>query len=126
MATSGRAGLFTMDDGRFFGDLRGTPYTNSKRQKSGALRLEFGQFTMGAGNANSGYVATTVNVGITAVVSPAKVPVEVATQGTSGGLFLVATPGNYISGRLSIYGYSAGSYSGQVSGLTVNYFVVGY
>jgi len=126
MSVSGRAGLFTMDDGRFFGDLRGTPYTASKRQKSGALRLEFGQFTMGNGNANSGYVATTVNVGICATVSPAKVPVQTVETGTSGGLFLVATPGNYISGRLSIYGYSAGSYSGQVSGLVVNYMVVGY
>lgn len=124
MATSGRAGLFTMDDGKFFGDLRGTPYTNSNRQKSGALRLEFGQFQMGAGGTNSGYVATTINVGITAVVSPAKVPVE--TANCSAGVFLVATPGSYISGRLNLYGYSAGAYSGEVSGLTVNYFVIGY
>lgn len=124
MSVSGRAGLFTMDDGKYFGDLRGTPYTNSKRQKSGALRLEFGRFTLGNGNANSGYVATTINVGITAVVTPAKVPVE--TANCSAGVFLVATPGNYISGRLSIYGYSAGAYSGQVSGLEVNYMVIGY
>ena len=126
MSVSGRAGLFTMDDGRFFGDLRGTPYTSNKRQASGALRLEFGKITLGS-QLSGGYisttVATTIMVGISAVVSPGKLPTAV---GISGGMFIVSTPGNYTSGAIPIYAMSDGVYSGQITGMDVNYMVVGY
>ena len=126
MSVSGRAGLFTMDTGKFFGDLRGTAYTNSKRQKSGALRIEFGKLTLGS-QISGGYISTTVTTtimtGIAAVVSPNKLP---TATGISGGIFMVATPGNYTSGALPIYATSDGVYSGQITGMDVNYMVLGY
>ena len=126
MSTSGRAGLFTMDDGRFFGDLRGSPYTASKRQKSGALRLEFGTYTFGAAlNTNaSATITTTVNTGICAVATPASVPTPLVTE--ASGTFLVATPGAYGSAKLQLNVLSTGQYSGWNSGMTVNYMVIGY
>ncbi len=127
MSVSGRAGLFTMDDGKFFGDLRGTPYTSNKRQASGALRLEFGKVTLGAVVTDYLYISTTVTTtimtGIAAVVSPNKIP---TATGISGGIFTVATPGNYTSGKLPIYAMADGIYSGQIGSMDVNYFVVGY
>jgi hypothetical protein len=123
MSVSGRAGLFTMDDGRFFGDLRGTPYTASKRQKSGALRLEFGKFSLTAGSQTSATVATTVNTGITTIVSPSRVPVAI---GTSGGSWIVTSPGNFLSGIVDIQILANGQFSGQTSGIDINYMVIGY
>lgn len=121
MSTSGRAGLFTMDDGRFFGDLRGTPYTNNKRQKSGALRLEFGKFSLTTNT--SAVVTTTVNTGIMAVVSPSRIPTAI---GTSGGAWIVATPGSFTSASLAINILANGQFSGQTSGIDINYMVIGY
>lgn len=123
MSVSGRAGLFTMDDGRFFGDLRGTPYTSAKRQKSGALRLEFGKFSLTTGSQTSATVRTTINTGITTIVSPSRVPVAI---GTSGGSWIVASPGNYVSGVFDIRVLANGQFSGQTSGIDINYTVIGY
>ena len=121
MSVSGRAGLFTIDDGKFFGDLRGSPYTNSKRQKSGALRLEFGQVSLTTNT--SAAVTTTINTGITTVVSPSRIPNPI---GTSGGSWVVATTGNFVSASFDIYVLANGQFSGQVSGININYMVVGY
>ena len=123
MSVSGRAGLFTMDDGRFFGDLRGMPYTNSNRQKSGALRLEFGVFSLATGGLTSARVATTINTGITAVLTPSKVPTAI---GTSGGSWIISATGGYNSGFLDMRISTNGQFSGQTSGIDINYMVVGY
>ncbi len=121
MSVSGRAGLFTMDDGRFFNDLRGTPYTASKRQKSGALRLEFGKVSLTTNT--SATITTTVNTGIATVVSPSRIPNPI---GTSGGSWIVATTGNFTSASFNIYVLANGQFSGQVSGIDINYFCIGY
>jgi len=127
MSVSGRAGLFTMDDGRFFGDLRGTPYTNSHRQKSGALRIEFGKILLPTAVASTTYISTTVTTtvftGITAVVSAEKLP---TATGISGGVWTIGTPGSYTSSKLTIFADANGVYSGQISGMTINYMVIGY
>ena len=96
MSVSGRAGLFTIDS-RFSFDLRDDVHTAPRRQKSGALRLEFGQFSLATDGLTSARVQTTVNTGITAVVSPTRVPNPI---GTSGGTWIVSTIGNYNSGFL--------------------------
>ena len=124
MSVSGRAGLFTMDDGRFFGDLRGMPYTASKRQKSGALRLEFGQLTLSTAATTSATVTTTINTGICAVVSPDWLPVPVTPM--ASGTFVVAAPGAYTSAKLNIRVVATGQYSGWNSGMNVNYICIGY
>jgi hypothetical protein len=123
MSVSGRAGLFTMDDGRFFGDLRGMPYTASKRQKSGALRLEFGQLSLTTGSQTSATIRTTINTGIMAVASPSAVP---NSLGISAGIWQVATNGSYQSGILDIRVLATGQFSGQTSGININYMVIGY
>lgn len=124
MTVSGRAGLFTMDDGRFFGDLRGMPYTASKRQKSGALRLEFGTLTLTDASVTSATVETTVYNGIMAVASPDRLPSPVVHQ--ASGYFGVATGGTYASKKLTLYAAATGRFSGWISGLSINYAVVGY
>jgi len=123
MSTSGRAGLFTMDDGRFFGDLRGTPYTANKRQKSGALRLEFGILSLATDGLTSARVKTTINTGITAVLTPSTVPTAI---GTSGGSWIIAATGGYNSGYLNMAILANGQFSGQTSGININYMIVGY
>ncbi len=123
MSVSGRAGLFTMDDGKFFGDLRGTPYTANKRQKSGALRLEFGQFTCPTAALTSTTITTTINTGIISMVSPGWVPVVTVC---ASGDFSIATPGAFSSGKMDIRITATGQYSGSQSGMNVNYMVIGY
>lgn len=121
MAVSGRAGLFTIDD-RFFYDLRGSPYTADKRQKSGALRLEFGQVRL----ASAGTLittTTTIPTGIMAVVTPGKLPTN--TTSLSGGSWNFAAS-SFLSGALSIDIEATGNFSGQQSGISINYIVVGY
>ena len=125
MSVSGRAGLFTMDDGRFFGDLRGMPYTANGRQKSGALRLEFGQLTLAVGT-TSATIRTTINTGIVSFVSTSKLPVAVGAGTTASGYFNVATPGNFVSGIMDIRAIATGEFSGNLSGLAVNYLCIGY
>jgi len=126
-AVSGRAGLFTMDNGRFFGDLRGTPYTNNSRQKSGAIRLEFGQYVIPDGSSVLASVKTTCMVGIMAVVTPTKLPTAtiVARASPTSGQWFFATD-SYSSGCLPITLSVTGEFSGQASGMTINYLVVGY
>lgn len=123
MSVSGRAGLFTMDDGRFFGDLRGTPYTASKRQKSGALRLEFGQLTLANAGVTSATVYTTVGIGVAAVATWNRLPVPITPM--ASGTWAVAT-NNYVSNYLPLQIVSDGQYSGWNSGATINYMVIGY
>ena len=123
MSVSGRAGLFTMDDGRFFGDLRGTPYTNPKRQASGALRLEFGQYTLPSGATTSATITTTINTGIISMVSPGWVPIVTVC---ASGDFSIATPGAFTSAKMDIRVTATGQYSGSQSGMNVNYLVIGY
>ena len=122
MSVSGRAGLFTIDS-RFTNDLRDDVHTAPRRQKSGALRLEFGQFSLATDGLTSARVQTTVNTGITAVVSPTRVPNPI---GTSGGTWIVSTIGNYNSGFLYMDILTNGQFSGQTSGININYMVVGY
>lgn len=122
MATSGRAGLFTIDDGIFFGDLRGTPYTNNKRQKSGALRLEFGQVQISTAAVYSLTFKTTMNTGITTVLTPAK---QISSAFTSG-TWQLGTTGSFVSAIATIYTVATGQYSGMNSGMNVNYMIVGY
>ena len=126
MSVSGRAGLFTMDDGRFFGDLRGTPYTSNKRQASGALRVEFGRLTLTDAGMTSATVRTTINTGIITVVSPEWLPIVTTTSGAFPGTFNVASPGSYLSGIVDIRVAATGQFSGQNSGMAVNYMVIGY
>lgn len=123
MSVSGRAGLFTMDAGPFFNDLRGTPYTATKRQKSGALRLEFGTFSLATDGLTSARVKTTINTGINAVLTPSKVPTAI---GTSGGSWIIAATGGYNSGFLNMAILANGQFSGQTSGIDINYMVIGY
>jgi len=124
-STSGRAGLFTIDNGRYFGDLRGTPYTNDNRQKSGAIRLEFGQYMVPNGASLGASVKTTCLVGIMAVVTPDKVPTITNAGATKSGAWVFAT-GGFHSGYIPITYSVTGEYSGQHSGLNINYMVVGY
>lgn len=128
MAVSGRAGLFTIDD-RFFSDLRGMPYTSEKRQKSGALRLEFGQFTIPTG-ATTGAASVLIGVtyGIMGVLTPNKVPTPVGTGLASApfGAWSVAMDGPFSDGYLDVTLKATGQYSGQQSGMGINYMVVGY
>lgn len=123
MTTSGRAGLFTMDDGRFFGDLRGTPYTASKRQKSGALRLEFGQLRLATAATTSATVYTTVETGIAAVATWDRLPVPVVSE--ASGTWAIAT-NSYTANYLPLHIAADGQYSGWNSGATINYMVIGY
>jgi len=125
MSVSGRAGLFTMDDGRFFGDLRGMPYTNDKRQKSGALRLEFGQLTLATAAVTSAAVTTTINTGIAVTTSPHLNPTR-AVSATGVGLFVVGNTGAYTSASFGIFAESTGQFSGMNSGMNVSYMVIGY
>jgi hypothetical protein len=124
MSVSGRAGLFTMDNGKFFGDLRGTPYASNKRQASGALRLEFGQYTIVDGGFTSGTITTTVNTGIVSMVSPGWLPIVVTPR--ASGDFSIATPGAFTSAKMDIRVVATGQYSGSQSGMNVNYLVIGY
>jgi hypothetical protein len=112
-----------MDNGKFFGDLRGMPYTANRRQASGALRLEFGIFSLTTDGLTSASVATTINTGITAVLTPSKVPTAV---GTSGGSWIIAATGGYNSGFLDMRISTNGQFSGQTSGIDINYMVIGY
>jgi len=121
MAVSGRAGLFTIDD-RFFTDLRGMPYTAEKRQKSGALRLEFGKFNVPDGTATAS-VRMTINTGIMALVTPAKVPT--ITANASGG-WACGASGSFLSGYLHVDVVATGQFSGEFNGADINYLVVGY
>lgn len=127
MSLSGQAGLFTMDGGRFFGDLRGTPYTANRRQGSGALRLEFGQLTLGTPDVTTGLTSNTVRTniynGIVAVASWTSVP-TVTIQASGSWDLAVNTP--YSSGYLRINSIATGQYSGQNTAATVNYMVVGF
>jgi len=122
MATSGRAGLFTMDDGRFFGDLRGTPYTADKRQKSGALRLEFGQVQISKAGVYNLTFKTTINTGIATILTPTR---QFSSEFTSG-IWQLGTPGSFVSAECLIYTVATGQFSGMNSGMHVNYMVVGY
>jgi len=125
MPVSGRAGLFTIDD-KFFYDLRGTPYTAEKRQKSGALRLEFGKVYM-PNASNNITVKTTVNTGICAVVCPTKTPtVTPQTSSQNVGAWNVATSGSFLSGTMHVSIQATGQFSGQQSGMEINYIVIGY
>lgn len=128
MSVSGRAGLFTMDDGRFFGDLRGMPYTASKRQKSGALRLEFGNLTLTDATITSATVTTTIFDGIMAVTNPTRAPITRLNASAAGnsGFFSVIAVTPYSSGRLSIQVTANGQFSGTNSGMNINYMVVGF
>lgn len=123
MAVSGRAGLFTIDD-KFFTDLRGMPYTSEKRQKSGAMRLEFGQFTIPSGATTAAAsVLIGVTYGIMGVVTPNKVP---DTGAASGGVWAIGMDGPFSDGYLDVTLAVTGQYSGQQSGMGINYMVVGY
>jgi len=124
MSASGRAGLFTMDNGPFFYDLRGSPYTAEKRQKSGALRLEFGTLTLTDATTTSATVRTTINTGIAAFVNPNTLPTPILHE--SSGFFGFSTAGPYSSGKLTIYAKSDGRFSGWISGATISYAVIGY
>ena len=129
MSTSGRAGLFTMDTGRFFGDLRGTPYTSPSRQGSGALRLEFGQLTVTNASITSAIVLTTIQNHIAAVAERNRIPCALATSNelTSGGLWTIAIlPCTAASGILTVTNMATGQYSGYNSGMAINYMVIGY
>lgn len=116
-----------MDDGKFFGDLRGTPYTASTRHASGALRIEFGQITLGT-TINTGVVSSNVRTtmwnGIAAVATPTTVPTPANT--TSGGMWTVVAGTPYSSGYLDIKGYATMNYSGTLNNATINYMVIGY
>lgn len=122
MSVSGRAGLFTIDP-RFTNDLRDDVHTAPKRQKSGALRLEFGKFSLTAMGQTSATVRTTLNTGITTIVTPSRVPNDLPA---SAGIWIVASPGNYVSGVFDIRVLATGQFSGQTSGIDINYMVVGY
>ena len=128
MAVSGVAGLFTMDDNRRF-DLRGSPYTSERSMKSGALRLEFGQFTIPSGDTTAAASCLIgVTYGITGTITPDKVPTPVATGLASGpfGAWALAMDGPFSDGYLDITLKATGQYSGQQSGMGINYMVVGY
>jgi len=124
MSSSGRAGLFTMDNGPFFYDLRGTPYTAEKRQKSGALRLEFGTLTLANAGTTSATVTTTINTGIAAFVNPNTLPTPIVSE--ASGYFGVATGGPFTSAKLTIHAKADGQFSGWLSGSTISYMVIGY
>jgi len=126
MSVSGRAGLFTMDDGRFFGDLRGTPYTNDKRQKSGALRLEFGQLTLATAAVTSAAVKTTINTGISVVTSPHLNPTLGQVSANATGTYVVGNTGAFISAQFGIWVATSSEMSGMNSGMNISYMVVGY
>ena len=123
MSTSGRAGLFTMDNGRFFGDLRGMPFTAKKRQQSGAIRLAFGRLDITSADMTSATVKTDVDIGICGVVSPSTVPIETVK---ASGYFTTWCNGEFISGMLTLGIQATGAYSGSNSGMSLNYMVLGY
>lgn len=122
MAVSGRAGLFTIDD-KYFYDLRGTPYAADKSHKSGAHRLEFGKINVPSAATSVVSARMTVNTGIMAVATAAKTPIITAVA--SGG-WSVACSGSFLSGYLHIDIQATGQFSGQHSGMDINYIVVGY
>jgi len=124
MSASGRAGLFTMDTGPFFYDLRGSPYTAEKRQKSGALRLEFGTLSVTTGAEVNTTVTTTINTGIATFANQNRVPTPILHE--ASGYFGVATGGPFTSASLTIYGSATGRFSGWLSGATISYAVIGY
>jgi len=126
MAVSGRAGLFTIDNGPFFYDLRGTPYTAEKRQKSGALRLEFGRIDVADASYNAVSAKTTVNTGIMTVITPSKAPPDPVISVSLSGDRELYCPGSFTSGAFYVGIKQTGSYSGWASGLTINYMIVGY
>lgn len=123
-AVSGRAGLFTMDDGKFFGDLRGMPYTASKRQKSGALRMEFGAILVPTAATTQVSAKVSINTGIMALVTPDKV-VDTTAVVKSGGSWIFSTAG-FVSGVINATCQVTGEYSGKHSGMCLNYLVIGY
>ena len=136
MSVSGRAGLFTIDP-RFSFDLRDDVHTAPKRQKSGALRLEFGQLTLSTSGGVDGMVSaavkTTVNTGITVVTTPHTIPTPVnATSGSiSGnwaqlGAYQVGNTGAFVSAEFGIWALATGQFSGDAAGINVSYMVVGY
>lgn len=139
-ATSGRAGLFTIKE-TFNPNLYDQVEATTRGQKSGALRLEFGKFNVPDAATTAASVRCTVNTGIVAVVTPTKVgtPTGLATSsvisgpvsGVTGliaisGVFGVAASGSFQSGFLHIDVVATGSFSGQASGMDINYMVVGY
>jgi len=124
MSASGRAGLFTMDNGPFFYDLRGSPYTAEKRQKSGALRLEFGTLTLTNAGTTSATVTTTINTGIAAFASLDRLPTPVVSE--SSGYYGACTGGPFTSAKLTIFAQATGRFSGWISGCSLSYMVIGY
>jgi len=121
MAVSGRAGLFTIDD-KFFYDLRGSPYTNEKRQN--AYRVGFGKVTVPNATTTKVSAYTGINTGLMAVATPTKNPTT--TSLVSGTSWSVATSGGFTSGYLTIDVKATGAFSGQASGMEINYIVIGY
>ena len=143
-AVSGRAGLFTIN--QFNPNVTDDVHTTTRGQKSGALRLEFGKVRVPTAATTAVSVKMTVNTGIMALVTPSKfvaTPVTFATSpfvsGTVSGLyssittlnllsgaFGVATSGCFLSAYLHIDVIHTGSFSGQASGMDINYLAVGY
>lgn len=127
-AVSGRAGLFTIN--AFNPNITDDTHATTQGQKSGAWRLEFGKITIPTAATTAASVRCTVNTGVVAFVTPSKIGNLATTLAASGGnmsgSFGVATSGSFLSGFLHIDVVHTGKYSGQVSGMDVNYLVIGY
>lgn len=144
-AVSGRAGLFTIKES-FNPNLTDQVEATTRGQKSGALRLEFGKVRIPTAATTVASVKMTVNTGIMAIATPSKFVANPATFATSpfvsgtvsglyssivavnllSGAFGVATSGCFLSAYLHIDVIHTGSFSGQASGMDINYLAVGY
>ena len=144
MPVSGRAGLFTINV--FNPNITDDTHTTTRGQKSGALRLEFGKVRVTDASTTMTSAKTTINTGIMAVVTPSRVPSPVTLTPThlqsggalvsgiiyTSGLYLttgtfgVFASGSFLSGVFNVQVTATGSFSGQASGMDINYMVVGY
>lgn len=125
---SGRAGLFTIKT--FNPNLTEQVEATTRGQKSGALRLEFGKLLVADATVTMVSTLTTIVTGIMAVATPTKVgtPTGIAASSANAhsGAFGIACSGSFLSGVFNIDIVTTGSYSGQASGMEINYMIVGY